>query len=36
LHGRGRSKNVLEEMGFSLSENGRAGLCRSSLMKCNR
>jgi len=36
LHGRGRSKKVLEEMGFSLSENGRAGLCRSSLMKCNR
>lgn len=28
LHGRGRSKKVLEEMGFSLSENGRAGLCR--------
>jgi len=28
LHGRGRSKNVLEEMGFALSENGRAGLCR--------
>ena len=36
LHGRGRSKKVLEEMGFSLSENGRAGLCRSSLMKFNR
>jgi len=28
LHGRGRSKKVLEEMGFSLSENGRAGLFR--------
>jgi 2-phospho-L-lactate guanylyltransferase len=28
LHGRGRSKKVLEEMGFFLSENGRAGLCR--------
>ena len=28
LHGRGRSKRVLEEMGFSLSKNGRAGLCR--------
>jgi 2-phospho-L-lactate guanylyltransferase len=28
LHGRGRSKNVLEEMGFALSENGSAGLCR--------
>jgi 2-phospho-L-lactate guanylyltransferase len=28
LHGRGRSKNVLEGMGFALSENGRAGLCR--------
>lgn len=28
LHGRGRSKKVLEEMGFSLSENGRAGICR--------
>lgn len=28
LHGRGRSKRVLEEMGFALSENGRAGLCR--------
>ena len=28
LHGRGRSKNVLEKMGFALSENGRAGLCR--------
>jgi 2-phospho-L-lactate/phosphoenolpyruvate guanylyltransferase len=28
LHGRGRSKRVLEEMGFALSENGRAGLSR--------
>ena len=28
LHGRGRSKKVLEEMGFSLSENGRTGLYR--------
>ena len=28
LHGQGRSKKVLEEMGFALSENGRAGLCR--------
>ena len=25
LHGRGRSKKVLEDMGFVLSENGRAG-----------
>ena len=30
LHGRGRSKKVLEGMGFALSENGRAGLCRPS------
>ena len=28
LHGQGRSKKVLEEMGLALSENGRAGLCR--------
>jgi 2-phospho-L-lactate guanylyltransferase len=28
LHGRGRSKRVLEEMGFALSENGRASLSR--------
>jgi 2-phospho-L-lactate guanylyltransferase len=28
LHGQGRSKKVLEEMGFALSENGRAGLSR--------
>ena len=30
LHGRGRSKRVLEEMGFVLSEKGRAGLIRRS------
>lgn len=30
LHGRGRSKRVLEEMGFILSEKGRAGLIRRS------
>lgn len=30
LHGRGRSKGVLEEMGFILSEKGRAGLIRRS------
>jgi 2-phospho-L-lactate/phosphoenolpyruvate guanylyltransferase len=30
LHGRGRSKKILEKMGFVLSENGRAGLCRPS------
>jgi 2-phospho-L-lactate/phosphoenolpyruvate guanylyltransferase len=28
LHGQGRSKNALEKMGFALSENGRADLCR--------
>jgi 2-phospho-L-lactate/phosphoenolpyruvate guanylyltransferase len=28
LHGRGGSKKVLVEMGYFLSENGRAGLCR--------
>jgi 2-phospho-L-lactate/phosphoenolpyruvate guanylyltransferase len=30
LHGRGRSKGVLEDMGFILSEKGRAGLIRRS------
>ena len=30
LHGRGRSKGVLEEMGFILPEKGRAGLIRRS------
>jgi 2-phospho-L-lactate guanylyltransferase len=30
LHGRGRSKEVLEEMGFVLSEKGREGLIRRS------
>jgi 2-phospho-L-lactate guanylyltransferase len=28
LHGRGRSKEILEKMGFNLSEKGRAGLIR--------
>ena len=30
LHGRGRSKGVLEDMGFILSEKGRSGLIRRS------